>query len=158
MGKLGLFIFGWYAFNAGFNVTNKQILNQFNFAWIVSWLQLATGLGFVLPAWATGARRFPRIDSKIIRAFAPISLLHAGGHVLQVSAMGSGSVFFTHVIKASEPLVGVIVSFLATGARCRIHGVYPLRLRFLCAVQGNLARGTSTSRFCRSLEVLHTQP
>ena len=41
MGKLGLFIFGWYAFNAGFNVTNKQILNQFNFAWIVSWLQLA---------------------------------------------------------------------------------------------------------------------
>ena len=27
--------------------------------------------------------------------------------MLQVSAMGAGSVYFTHVIKASEPLVGV---------------------------------------------------
>ena len=113
--RLAGFIALWYAFNAGFNVTNKQIMNQFNFAWVVSWLQLATGLIFVLPAWATGLRVVPRVDASILRAFIPIALLHAGGHVLQVSAMGAGSVYFTHVIKASEPLVGVAVAFVATG-------------------------------------------
>ena len=30
----------WYAFNAGFNVTNKQILNRFAFPWIVSLVQV----------------------------------------------------------------------------------------------------------------------
>lgn len=54
----------WYAFNAGFNVSNKQLLNQFPYPWIVSWCQMAAGLLFVLPAWASGVRAAPVVDSR----------------------------------------------------------------------------------------------
>ena len=46
----------------------------------------------------------------------PIALLNALGHVSAVIAMfekGGGS--FTHVIKASEPVVSVFLSFLING-------------------------------------------
>ena len=52
----------WYAFNAGFNVTNKQLLNQFAFPWVVSWFQLAIGLLYVLPAWKTGIKKPPKVS------------------------------------------------------------------------------------------------
>ena len=47
-----------------------------------------------------------------------IALFHfrcAGGHAAQVGAMGLGTVFFTHVIKASEPFIGTLVVLAFTG-------------------------------------------
>ena len=38
--RLFVFIALWYTTNAGFNVTNKQILNRFAFPWIVSLVQV----------------------------------------------------------------------------------------------------------------------
>lgn len=105
----------WYALNAAFNVSNKLVLNQFPYPWFVSWVQLATGLLFVLPMWATGLRTAPVVDKKILLAFLPVALLHSSGHASQVAAMGLGTVFFTHVIKASEPLIGTIVMLVAKG-------------------------------------------
>ena len=113
--ELPVYVFLWYAFNAGFNVQNKLLLNDFNFAWVVSWVELASGLLFVVPLWVTGARSPPKVDGALLRKYAPICLLHAGGHLLQVSAMGAGGVYFTHLIKASEPLVGMAVVFVMTG-------------------------------------------
>ena len=49
LGFLGL----WYAFNAAFNVQNKVILNKFPYPWAASWVQLASGILFFVPAWLT---------------------------------------------------------------------------------------------------------
>lgn len=105
----------WYAFNAAFNVQNKLILNQFPFPWAASWVQLASGMLFFLPAWATGLRAPPNVDAQLLLRFLPIAALHCGGHGLQVSSMGAGSVFFTHVIKATEPVIGMLVLLAFTG-------------------------------------------
>ncbi|KAJ8600275.1 hypothetical protein CTAYLR_000642 [Chrysophaeum taylorii] len=113
--KLLVFLSLWYAFNGAFNVQNKIILNEFPFPWAVSWVQLASGLLFVLPAWLTKVRTPPSVDAGLLLRFAPIAALHCIGHGLQVSSMGAGSVFFTHVIKATEPLIGMVVVFLFTG-------------------------------------------
>ena len=48
-------------------------------------------------------------------SFLPIALLHSSGHASQVAAMGLGTVFFTHIIKAAEPFIGTIVVLVATG-------------------------------------------
>lgn len=105
----------WYAFNAAFNVQNKVILNSFPYPWAVSWVQLASGLLFVLPMWLSGARKPPKVDAGLLLKFAPIAALHCVGHGLQVASMGAGSVFFTHVIKATEPLIGMLVLLAFTG-------------------------------------------
>ena len=109
------FIGLWYAFNAFFNVQNKLILNQFPYPWVVSWFQLASGLLFVLPMWFTKLRAPPKVDRSLVLKFLPIAALHCGGHGLQVSSMGAGSVFFTHVIKATEPVIGTLVLLAFTG-------------------------------------------
>lgn len=112
---LTLYLFLWYLFNAGFNVTNKLVLNKFPHPWVVSWFQLATGLLFVVPAWTSGFRSPPLVDKKLLLSFLPIALLHSSGHASQVAAMGLGTVFFTHIIKAAEPFIGTIVVLVATG-------------------------------------------
>mmetsp|Transcript_8669 Transcript_8669/g.27209 ORF Transcript_8669/g.27209 Transcript_8669/m.27209 type:complete len:417 (+) Transcript_8669:112-1362(+) len=106
----------WYAFNAAFNVQNKVILNSFPYPWAVSWVQLASGMLFLLPAWGLGLRSRPKVDASLLLKFLPIAALHCFGHGLQVASMGAGSVFFTHVVKATEPLIGMLVVFLFTGA------------------------------------------
>ncbi|KAJ1447568.1 triose-phosphate transporter family-domain-containing protein [Pelagophyceae sp. CCMP2097] len=109
------FVSLWYAFNAGFNVQNKVILNAFPFPWAVSWAQLASGLLLIGPAWASGVRSPPKVDGALLLKFLPIAALHCGGHGLQVASMGAGSVFFTHVIKATEPVIGMAVLLAFTG-------------------------------------------
>ena len=105
----------WYGFNGAFNVSNKLLLNELSYPWIMSWVQLATGIAIVVPLWALGIRRTPTINAAILRKFAPIAVLHAAGHALQVAGIGAGSVYFGTVIKATEPLIGTVIAFAVTG-------------------------------------------
>ena len=79
----------------------------------------------------------PRVDGAVLRKFAPIAALHAGGHALQVAAMGAGSVYFTTVIKATE-------AAHRHARRARVHG--------------QDRRGGSTSRSRRSSAASRTPP
>jgi solute carrier family 35 protein E1 len=112
---LGLFVF-WYAFNAGYNVYNAH-LKIFAFPVTISTLQLLVGLVYAVPLWVLGIRKAPRLNmSDLIRLF-PIAALNALGHSATVVAMfqkGGGS--FAHVIKASEPVVSVLLGLLINGA------------------------------------------
>ncbi|KAH8074531.1 hypothetical protein JL721_2097 [Aureococcus anophagefferens] len=67
---------------------------------------------------------FFNVDRSLVLKFLPIAALHCGGHGLQVSSMGAGSVFFTHVIKATEPVIGTLVLLAFTGkiAPCDLVG------------------------------------
>eukprot|EP01035_Chromulina_nebulosa_P021209 gene21209-27474_t len=106
----------WYGFNAGYNVYNSYVKNDLAFPFFVATIQLAVGLLYAIPLWVLGLRKSPRLSfSDIIKLF-PIVALNAAGHLAAVTAMfekGGGS--FTHVIKASEPVVSVILGLLING-------------------------------------------
>jgi solute carrier family 35 protein E1 len=68
---------------------------------------------YAVPLWLSGIRKIPNITKNDFFNLLPIAILNAGGHACAVCAMfekGGGS--FTHVIKASEPVVSVILGFI----------------------------------------------
>ena len=68
------------------------------------------GLAYAVPLWVLGMRKIPNLTFTDVKQLLPIAILNAGGHACAVNAMftkGGGS--FTHVIKASEPVVAVII-------------------------------------------------
>lgn len=111
---LALFV-AWYAFNAGYNVYNAR-LKVFPFPLAISALQLLIGLVYAIPLWVLGLRSPPKLTfSDLVRLF-PVAALNALGHSVTVVAMfqkGGGS--FAHVIKASEPVVSVILGLFING-------------------------------------------
>jgi solute carrier family 35 protein E1 len=98
------------------NVFNSNLKGDFKFPWTSSTLQLILGLFYAIPLWFLKVRKIPNLTSNDVLRLLPIAALNALGHVSAVIAMfqkGGGS--FTHVIKASEPVVSVILSFFING-------------------------------------------
>jgi solute carrier family 35 protein E1 len=109
-----LFI-AWYAFNAGYNVFNAH-LKVFPYPLTIGMLQLAVGLAYAIPLWILGIRAPPRLSFSDLVTLFPVAALNALGHAVTVVAMfqkGGGS--FAHVIKASEPVVSVLLALLING-------------------------------------------
>lgn len=123
---IALFI-AWYGFNAGYNVLNSR-LKVFPFPVTISVIQLIVGLGYSIPLWVLGVRKAPKLNFKDLVRLFPIAALNAIGHSTTVVAMfqkGGGS--FAHVIKASEPVVSVILGLI-------INGIVPKPLTALSLV------------------------
>ncbi len=116
LGLIGLFTV-WYVFNAGYNVYNAKLKTDLKFPVIISCLQLAVGLLYAIPLWLLQIRTLPELTIMDLVRLFPIAALNALGHSTTVVAMfqlGGGS--FTHVIKASEPVVSVVLGLLINGA------------------------------------------
>ena len=111
----GIFVL-WYTFSSSYNVYNSY-MKVFYFPALVSGSQFLVGLFYAVPLWVLGIRKFPDLTWKeIIVHLGPVSFLSALGHTLAVMAMfqpGGGS--FTHVIKASEPVVSVLLGLVVNG-------------------------------------------
>lgn len=106
----------WYSFNAGYNVYNNYTKLDMALPFTIASSQLIVGLVYVLPLWLLGIRSIPRLSFSDFVTLLPIIILNTIGHVCSVIAMfqkGGGS--FTHVIKASEPVVSVIVGVFMFG-------------------------------------------
>jgi len=103
--KVGSYFALWYLFNIGYNIYNKQALNAVAFPWTVATIQMATGLLYFLPLWATGLRKAPKLSLSDLKTLLPIALCHTGVHIGAVIALGAGAVSFAHIVKASEPVV-----------------------------------------------------
>lgn len=89
---------------------NNYMKADIHFPIFIASSQLAIGLFYAIPLWITGIRQVPNLTFKDVMTILPVVLLNTIGHVFSVLAMfqkGGGS--FTHVIKASEPVVSVIV-------------------------------------------------
>jgi len=118
-GQLAATFSVWYGFNAAYNVYNAFVKKDFKYPWAVSTLQLLVGLLYALPLWGFKLREMPKITKDDLMKLLPIAGLNAFGHTAAVIAMfekGGGS--FTHVIKASEPVV-------STALNLAINGVVP---------------------------------
>eukprot|EP01038_Epipyxis_sp_PR26KG_P004679 gene4679-6573_t len=108
----GLFIL-WYGFNAGYNVYNSYVKRDFKYPLATATAQMIAGLFYAVPLWLVGVRTIPKLIFQDLLKLLPIAMLNAGGHACGVIAMfqtGGGS--FTHVIKASEPVMSVILGFI----------------------------------------------
>lgn len=89
---------------------------DFPFPLATSTIQLFVGLLYAFPLWGLKLRKIPNISMDDLLKLLPIAVLNALGHACGVSAMferGGGS--FTHVIKASEPVVSVLMGFVVNG-------------------------------------------
>ena len=51
-----------------------------------------------------------------VKTLLPVSLGHLGTHVGAVISLGAGAVSFTHIVKASEPVVSAALSAVMLGA------------------------------------------
>lgn len=108
---VGLFSL-WYGFNAAYNVFNAFVKKDFQYPITTAGLQLVIGMVYAVPLWALKLRKIPNLNKDDFLKLLPIAALNALGHAVAVIAMfekGGGS--FTHVIKASEPVVSVILGF-----------------------------------------------
>lgn len=106
---MGIIFILWYGTTAMYNIYNQK-MKVFNYPLTVATSQLVIGMCYALPLWLLNLRAFPKVSlMEIITHIAPVALLNAVGHCSAVVAMfekGGGS--FTHVIKASEPVVSVL--------------------------------------------------
>mmetsp|Transcript_5366 Transcript_5366/g.6982 ORF Transcript_5366/g.6982 Transcript_5366/m.6982 type:complete len:398 (+) Transcript_5366:70-1263(+) len=110
--KIGVYFALWYSLNIGYNIFNKKALNSLPLPWTLATFQLFAGVPYVLTLWATGARVAPKLSSENIKNLAPSALCHLGTHIGAVLSLGAGAVSFTHIVKASEPVVSAVLSAL----------------------------------------------
>jgi solute carrier family 35 protein E1 len=87
---------------------------NFKFPLAAATLQLIIGVIFrAVPMWGFKLREVPKLTWEDLGRLLPIAIFNAMGHAFTVIAMfqkGGGS--FTHVIKASEPVVSVFLALL----------------------------------------------
>jgi len=112
----GSFFALWYLFNIGYNIYNKKALNALPIPYTMATLQLFVGIPYVAVLWATGLRKAPKLSVDNVKTLIPVSLGHLGTHIGAVVSLGAGAVSFTHIIKASEPVVSAALSFVLLGA------------------------------------------
>ena len=106
----------WYGFNAAYNVYNAKVKTSYPFPLAIAASQLAVGLLYAFPMYIMKLRTIPSLNFDDFIKVLPIVLLNVAGHTSMVVAMfekGGGS--FTHVIKASEPVVSVILGIILQG-------------------------------------------
>ena len=106
----------WYFFNIGYNIYNKKALNALPIPYTMAALQLFIGIPYVAALWATGLRKAPKLSTSDVKTLIPVSLGHLGTHIGAVVSLGAGAVSFTHIIKASEPVVSAALSAAMLGA------------------------------------------
>ena len=105
----------WYAFNIVFNILNKSTLNIFPKPWLLSTIQLASGVIWMAGMWALRLQPVPKVSPKLIFSLAPVALFHTVAHVSACVSFSKMAVSFTHVIKAAEPVFSVILTSVFMG-------------------------------------------
>jgi solute carrier family 35 protein E1 len=114
--KTGSFFTLWYMFNIGYNIYNKRALNVFPMPWTIATFQLFAGIPYVLLLWSTGVRKTPKLTQENLKTLFPVACGHLGTHIGAVISLGAGAVSFTHIVKASEPVVSAALSAVMLGA------------------------------------------
>ena len=112
----GSFFALWYLFNIGYNIYNKKALNALPIPWTMATLQLFVGIPYCFALWLTGVRKAPKLSGDNVKTLFPVSLGHLGTHIGAVISLGAGAVSFTHIVKASEPVVSAALSAVMLGA------------------------------------------
>lgn len=108
--RVGSYILGWYAFNIIFNILNKSMLNVFPAPWFLSAFQLGASAVFMCLLWVTNLHPAPRVTGDLLKALMPVAFFHTIGHVSACLSFSQMAVSFTHVVKAAEPVMSVVLA------------------------------------------------
>jgi solute carrier family 35, member E1 len=112
--KLGFHFFLWYFFTVVYNVSNKRVLNDLPLPATVAVIQIILGIPVFLPVWLFKRPNFESCRA-IIPSICKIGFVHALGNLATVISLSQGSVSFTHIIKAAEPIFSAGLSALIFG-------------------------------------------
>jgi solute carrier family 35 protein E1 len=112
---LGVYFFLWYFFTVVYNVTNKRVLNELPLPATVAVIQIILGIPVFLPALIFKPPNFESYRF-ILPIICKISFLHALGSLTTVVSLSQGTVSFTHIIKAAEPVFSAIFSAFILGS------------------------------------------
>ena len=109
--RVAFYITTWYFLNAIFAIINKRTLQIFPHPWLLSWVQIAVGAGFVLFTWRLRLIPPPDVEWnwKTFALLAPPSVLHLIAHCTACASYAFGTVSFMQVVKAAEPAVAVVL-------------------------------------------------
>jgi solute carrier family 35 protein E1 len=105
----------WYVLNIGYNIYNKQALNALPLPWTFGLIQMFAGIPYVAFMWATGLRTPPKVSFDNVVTLTPSAVCHLGTHIGAVLSLGAGAVSFTHIVKASEPVVSAAMCAVFLG-------------------------------------------
>lgn len=93
------------------------MLNVLDLPATMALLQLFFGFPIILPIWLVKA---PKISFQELVVISKIATMHALGNLASVYSFGAGSVSFTHVVKAAEPIFSAIFSAIF------LQNIFPL--------------------------------
>eukprot|EP00964_Phaeocystis_antarctica_P153858 scaffold122294_cov63-Phaeocystis_antarctica.AAC.3 len=82
--KIVCFFLLWYVLNVMYNESNMTVLKVLGLPWSLAALQLGLGLLYVVPKWATGLGKVPRLSQANLKAIAPIAMIHGAGQCVTV--------------------------------------------------------------------------
>ena len=105
----------WYFFNVINQIYNKRALNALPIPYTMAAFQLFVGIPYVAALWASGMRKAPKLSAENMKTLIPVSLGHLGTHLGAVVSLSAGAVSFTHIVKASEPVVSAALSAVLLG-------------------------------------------
>jgi solute carrier family 35 protein E1 len=99
----------WYFFNVAYNIYNKKTLNSVPLPWSIALFQLFAGIPYVMLLWGAGLRDTPKLSMGQVMELKQVAAGHLGTHIGAVISLGAGAVSFTHIVKASEPVVSAVL-------------------------------------------------
>ncbi|GIX65158.1 triose or hexose phosphate/phosphate translocator, putative [Babesia caballi] len=104
----------WYALNVVHIMTTKSLLNVFPVPWSLCAFEFTVGWLFAGLFWGTGFRTMPRFPTfgVFAKLFIPLGITTVALHCGSIISMALGSVSFTTVIKAAEPVATAVLSIL----------------------------------------------
>lgn len=112
-GEIMIIVIVWYALSIGYNTYNTFMKPLMPFPWVIAFVQLPIGLIYAIPLWVLGYRKAPKLSLSDIVSILPIVACNCVGHCATVIAMfATGGASLTHVVKASEPVVVVLLNLL----------------------------------------------
>ena len=88
----------------------QKFLNAVPLPWTAATVQLFAGIPYVALLWATGLRRAPRLSVGDLRTLSSSAFVTTAGHVGGVISFGAGAISFTHIVKATEPVLSALIT------------------------------------------------
>lgn len=167
----------WYAVSALYNIYNKRALNVLKLPWTMALIQLGSGLLLFLPMWMLKLRTRPFASAgeawQMFWTLRKISLFATIAHISGVMALGMGTVSFTQVVKAAEPLFTALLGATLFGdwlpmksyaalmpviAGVCMASMSELSFSWPCVISGIVSNTFSGARNVYSKKLLQARP
>lgn len=108
----------WYSLTVIYNISNKHVLNEFPLPTLITFIQLFLGIPIIFAEWYIyNDRPALHVYRQNSAGYLKLSLYHGLGNLSTVYSLQAGTVSFTHVLKALEPIFASILSYFLMGSQ-----------------------------------------